>query len=541
MAKEFRYSPANPIRFVPQLTRDPRYNTLPFDQQPGKCYKQPWKTVDTTKIQILSDWLPEVTVWNAITGVLFTTLAPVIAPNGIQASAYTFICYEYLIDFTTIPVGIYYLKIEYTDDNLQLHTLISSFQNVQIEQPNTLLYEYRNSSNILSVLFDTGITFQIRAEGGKDDKFQPKFDAVIYSDQERDLTKLNSVPFESFILTVGDAPGVPDWMGYIFNFVFSCDFILIDGVPYQNVDGSKWEVTRPDPQSKSKRETLAVYSIEVMMTDNAFLERLRTGNTNMAGFKLIFDTYPKIAIGTNFSVPAIFLKYFRLDSVSVIKRGINFTMRIGITPGGNEIYQGTFTRSKTAQFNYLFDASATVFVSGLTGTDNDIFLTYANLNAIAGGGTGPVPISYSLPPGLEAYYSEVNAGDMANDWDFVTGLGKPGGNYPNCAIRDGRNGTTADGGLFTVGYLDGDATFGTVGASVGRNAINITSASQLPPHSFTFRVSENGTGNGSRQNAGWSDNESAAVGSQSTNVIGTSADIPFLPGSVVKLPFKVLS
>jgi len=490
-------------------------------------------------LQVLSDWLPTLTLYNAVTGKTINTIAPVVTPNGIQASAYTFLCYEFTLDFTTIGVGQYFFTLEYTDDLAQLHTLQSTPQNVQIEQPNTLLYEYRNSNNILSILFDTGITFNIRTEG-RLAKFQPKFDAVIYSDQERDQTKLNSVPYQSWILTIGDF-GVPDWMGYIFNFVFSCDFILIDGSPYQNIEGSKWEVTRPDPQSRKYDATLAVYSIEVALTDNAFLERIRTGNTNMAGQPIVFLPYQKMAIGTNFSIPALFLKYYRLDSVSVIKRGINFTLNIGITPGGAEVYTGRFTRSKTAQFNYLFDSSQTVYFTGLTGTDNDIFLVYANLNAQPqGSGTAPVTTG-GLVPGMVFAYEEVNAGDFTRDFDLITGLGKPGGKYPTAAICDGRNGTEARGGRYSVGFLDGDATFGTPRAAVGRNAINLTSTAQLPPTYFTFKVSDNGTGNGSHQNAGWTDNENSNVGSQNTNTIGTSADIPFLPGSIVDIMVKVLS
>jgi hypothetical protein len=547
MAKQFRYSPANPIRMVPIVTNDVRYNTVPFDQDLGKAYIQKYQTNDTTKIQVLSDWVPTLKVYNALTGAHIPGLDIVGAPlnTTILSTVYTFLCYEFLLDFSVFGVGSYYIQITYTDDAATLQTYKSDYISVAVKWANTLLYEYNNSENILSILFSTGIVFNVRCEG-RLRLFEPKFNAVIFTDQESNATKLNSVPYQQFKLYLGDAPGIPDWFANIFNFVFSCDTILIDGVPYQNIEGSKWNITRPDPQNK-RSPTLAVYDIDVMPVDNAFLERLKTGTTTVNGYTPFEVCLPYLNTGMDFAIPAKFFKYWRLDSVSIILNGAAFTLNLGITPGGNEIVKTAFPNSKTVAFRYLFTNAQTIYVSGLTGVagvNADIFFECKNLNAKPVNSPNTNPVSGGLLPGMEFTYSEVNAGDFANNFDIVTGLGKAGGLYPTCVIMDGRNGTTATGGKYKVGWLSGDATFGTPNAPVGSNNINITNVNQLPPHSFTFQRPRMDVVGGQYQpnaakNGGniglWTGDDAQ------TNVLGTSADIPFLPGSIVSIWIKCLA
>jgi hypothetical protein len=441
----FQIAPANPIRFIPEGESD-----LFLINQENKCYFQKWKNTDSTKLQILSDF-PDITIdirdYNTNEIVLSLNVAEI----PINLIGQTFKCYEVLFDFSLLTDGQYYAELTYSSISTDPVTLFSEPFDVQADHPGTMLFKYTNSENNYSIIFDTDIEFDFRVEGTIKE-FTPVSDDVIYNDQKRNVTLLNSVPYRSWKLYIGNAPGLPDWVLDKVNRIMSVDQKNIDDVDFEKVEGEKWE------QVRQVEYPFSGMSIEIMPVENVFLQRIKTGDNPPEGYTIVELVKNYFENAADITVAGIFSKYSLLKHISVLNYGAAFTMNVGTTDGGTEIGQFEVPTGSgagvdlTANIKKLFNAATTVYITGLTGTDADILIDYLQYDAVP---AQPLPApAPTLGKNAVIEFEETDPGEFLAAFDIVTGLGKVGGGWEGWAIMDGRNGTTDRGGKVSVGWVN---------------------------------------------------------------------------------------
>lgn len=474
MANTFEIALVNPLRFVKAVVDADKYILSPFDLDTSVKYLQKFTRKDSTKIQVLSDFEFTFKIYKSSDNSLVSTLIPVENDSGIIGQ--TFKIYEVSIDFSLLAVGIYYCEIVYTNEADEEITYTSECIDVQNEHENTIVFEYTNSENNFSVVFETEIEFSLRVEGNITN-FTPEFDDIIYNDQKRNATKLDSIPYRSFELFIGNAAGIPEWMADKVNRLMSCDQIKIEGVYYEKTEGAKWEIQKPDLYNKP------ILSINIMPVENFFLQKLQLddigGNndnefTPVQKIKNYFETIDDI------SMIGFFKKYTLLEKICIINTGDPFTLNVGTTNGGSEIGAFEIADMLTTQtINWLFGDVTNVYLTGLDENTKDISVIYKQLDTAPISGS-PNPYK-KLGVGATMVYKEVSAGMFEVDFNLGTGFGNVDTDWDGWALCDGRNGTDDMGGVGVKGFIEGHAEYGNVGGVYGKDVNNLTDK-QNGPH-----------------------------------------------------------
>lgn len=461
MVKQFIYPPINSLAMQHITTFDSRYNSVPFDYQSDKLpYGQKRQTDDTEFLQCFSDWVPVLKVYDC-TGFVKATISPSTPVNAIIGQTYT--CYEFEIDWNEFAAGNYYTEIHYTDDSSVVQIWQSRPIQVAVNWPQTLLFQYTNSVNRFGVVFQhtdgTVLTINMRVEGNiPPGEYTPAFENVMYTDEEFNTTKLNSVPRREFMLYIGSNrgfAGVPSWEADKVNWAMGCDQIQIDGTFYQNPQSAKWEVKRTDPLGTQ----FLGLTLQIVESNNLFLQSLKTGITPPQGFTVVELVQNYFAQAADFNIGGVFKKYTLLKNISVnLTSGAPFTLKVGITPGGSEVFTDIIpvpssNQGYTQDRKILFVAPQILYVTGITsaGATADVMFDYLQYDeAPAAPGSSPDPKLF--PANFVGMWEAIADADFARDWDIATGLGKTGTNYFNCAICDGRNGTVNRGGTVAIGF-----------------------------------------------------------------------------------------
>jgi len=200
-------------------------------------YKQKWKKSETTKLQIESSIAPEtLKVYNS-SGIQVKTFTWSAVYSGTNYSIY-----ETTFDISDLAEGVYYLYQRVTLLSIDWKAISEPIHS-KASWSNTLLITYKNSYNDQDVAFSTGVEFKFRCEAGIMD-YNPERDRSAYVNQIHDVENLSGVPYRTFKLYIGEAPGVAPYIIDLLNRIFCCDSINIEGKYYQSNEGSKWEVTR---------------------------------------------------------------------------------------------------------------------------------------------------------------------------------------------------------------------------------------------------------------------------------------------------------
>lgn len=504
MAKQFIYAPINPIWMNPVTTFSPEFNTLPFDfQPPTQCYSQKIKRGLACNLQCLSDWAPVLKIYDGIQGFLIDTISPSTPANGIIGQ--TFTVYEFGIVWSGYPAGFYYIEISYVDDSSVKHIERSGILQTADKWPGTLVFQYTNSYNNFAAIFSTGIVFNFVCEGNIAD-FIPAFEDVIYNDQDYNVTKLNSIPRREFTLYVGSARGfggIPPWVGDKINWIMACDQIQIDGVYYQNTNGSKWEITRADQTGQNNFIGLKITIIEVI---NLFLQQYQPGQNPAGSIQVITRDLKFLANSANITISGIFTANSILRYIVIYNLGgDSFTIRASTAADGSAPVTADFTTTGAAKdvwtINEPFDGVSTLYLLGLAGTNCNIWVVYDQMDAPF---IAPITSTKKFAKGTLYMYEEVTVGDFETHWNVGTGEGNPGTDYEGCVLS-GTNGTLDRNDLLEVGWnktfpLTRDTLTGNSGNQVALNAGN------LPSFNINIGQDLKGGGNGvlvlSSQNPG---------------------------------------
>lgn len=362
----------------------------------------------------------------------------------------------------------------------------SGFIETKVNWPQTLLFQYTNSYNRFSVVWSTGIIFNLRVEGNIAD-YTPAFDDIIYNDQEYNTTKLNSIPHREFSLYIasnqGGFQGIPNWVADKVNWALACDQIQIDGVYYQNTNGSKWDVKRTDPDGTN----FIGLKVSIIEVNNLFLNSYQQGDLPEGTLQVITRSLPFKNNSGNITIAGIFKTYSILTRIFIWNKGGDiFTISVGTAADGSEPittpYTTTGSINDTMQLNHGFIDAETIYITGLTGTNCDIYVEYDQLDAPL---IAPIVSSKLYAKGDVGMYEEVTIGDFEIEWNIGTGAGNPGTKHEGCVIA-GTNGTKDRNGLLAIGWdssmpLTRDTVVGAVGNLATIARINLPAESLAIP------------------------------------------------------------
>jgi hypothetical protein len=478
MAKQYIYSAINPIWMNPVKTFNPIYNNLPFDFQPNqKPYTQKAKKGLPQTLQVLSDWMPILKIYDGEKGFLVDTITGATPTTGIIGQ--TFTLYEFTIVWASYTEGYYYIEISYTDDSAVLQINRSGLIEMRSNFTQTVVLQYTNSTNQFAAVFSTGIIFTLVVEGNIED-YTPAFEDVIYDDQYHNTTKLNSIPRREFNFYAGrnrSSPGIPPWMVDKINWAFSCDQLLIEGIYYQNTTGSKWEVMRAD-QTSPNFVGLKIPIIEVI---NRYLQSYNPGLIPAGAVQVITRTKTYSGVTADFNIPGIFKDFSLLTRIVIYNNGANIlTINAGTAANGSAPITAPFVTNGQLKeiwnIDELFNGVSTLYLSGLTGANVNIAVEYDQLDAPY---VSPIVNTKKFAKGTLYEYEEVTLGDFATHWNIGTGAGNVGTDYEGCVLS-GTNGTKDRNNLLSIGWntafpLTRDALTGNINNTIALNAGNLPS------------------------------------------------------------------
>lgn len=176
---------------------------------------------------------------------------------------------------------------------------------------------------------------------------------------------------------------------------------------------------------------------------------------------------------TDITIPGVFRdKSCLYDIIVINSSGSDIDFKVGTSASGNELYEVTVpVGTSTINSPKVFNAPTTLYLSGLSGKSYTIFIVYFQYDEapatppIGGGSTGGM-----FPKHFQGMFTPLDDTALDANWDFTTGLGKPGTPYANCAIA-GTNGTEDMGRFYPVGWQVGDSlrpatTFGSSSGEV---------------------------------------------------------------------------
>lgn len=223
--------------FVPDLVRDSRYNSkdfedynfpetiLPWQQNVGYC--QPWQINDTIALQLQANVGPVNFILKKCDGGIVDT----IQFDQLQESESEpgLFIYELSAPLAGYDEGDYYAEIQLGTP--AVFTIQSGLLRLKTLHENSLLLEYKHYEFREDVIFETGFFPSLRIKGTKtfDRSLSKK---TVYEDQVLNESLLRSQKFRKWILSIGGASGIPDYLHDIIASAIGCSTFIIDGKYY---------------------------------------------------------------------------------------------------------------------------------------------------------------------------------------------------------------------------------------------------------------------------------------------------------------------
>lgn len=490
-------------------------NQLRRDQS-KRCYFQKWRSNMTLKQQIIADELPDPIQFVNEKGILVDEADWSVNPLILEGLPDLRI-YELSFAFAALPVGVYQLRFNQFESELI---------NVQTSHPNTVSIKYKHSENNYDVVFDTGIEFELLVEGYVGD-FTPKNDRVSFNDQPQNLTQLFSVAYRNFKLNIGGAWMVPWWMMDKINYITQCDQVFYNSIMYVPLNEAQFEV-ESNPQNDY------IYgSLDIQPAENNFTKYKTSPDPTGPSYKYMRKVVKLENITGDQIVSSVFTTDSYLNTLIVQKSGADYTIKLGTTPGGEDI--GSILVDKPDGYEYevtyVFNGTTTVYLSGIGLNADRLYLLYDQLDApdipVNGGSSVTTP---QLGIGATIMYDTLK-GNLALDFDLSTGLGNPNRSYKGWCIS-GSNGSTNRDDKYAIGWNRIDPI--DIGTEIGSHEKTILKAN-LPASGlsmFNPNMGTDTTGIGpdtqvarGKSISSQSLNYEIARGDQSGNYIGRTSNL----------------
>lgn len=185
--------------------------------------------------------------------------------------------YTRSLDTTSIAEGYYQIKMtvnSYTFYSEPIHLLTTHL--------NSILLEFTHDENNFSAMFVDGSNpttkFYFRVIGGcQSDGVTPVSKDVAFIDQKYNVELLDSIPYLTYKLIIGDTNGVPNWVADKINRIFACRTVKINDKYFAKTDGAKLE-----RQSISDKHPMAVWTLDIIPEENDYSDAFSfdTGDFN---------------------------------------------------------------------------------------------------------------------------------------------------------------------------------------------------------------------------------------------------------------------
>jgi len=166
----------------------------------------------------------------------------------------------YEIVFSVKDSGVY--KFSITRGYIEVvYSIIKICKLSEIEEK-TILLTYTHRKNEYDTIFENR-TFNFRVEGG----FYPgdstqNISNEIFRDQRFNPSQISGYSYETKKITIGNAVGVPQWVGNKLNWIFLCSDVKVDGIKTTRNESSV-----PELISISERHPLYVFNLNVEQPD----------------------------------------------------------------------------------------------------------------------------------------------------------------------------------------------------------------------------------------------------------------------------------
>lgn len=117
-----------------------------------------------------------------------------------------------------------------------------------LERTTLIKYSHKDNNSVFNNIFwigDTQVIFDWRVEAGfKPNGYTPKLENEQYRNQWQEIKNLYSVPYDSYVLTIGDACGVPYWYGRHLNRILCLSKFIVKDTGFVRSENSVPEMSQ---------------------------------------------------------------------------------------------------------------------------------------------------------------------------------------------------------------------------------------------------------------------------------------------------------
>ena len=164
----------------------------------------------------------------------------------------------YYVVFTSLPDSVYSITFERKESE---PFEVCSDSNI-LEETALIRYSHKDNNSAFDNIFwigDTQQVFEWRVEAGfKPAGYSAKIDNEQYRNQRQEIEELYAVPYDSYVLTIGNSCGVPYWFGRHLNRILCVSMFDVHGERYVRSETSVPEISQVMEDSQMFFVTIAL-------------------------------------------------------------------------------------------------------------------------------------------------------------------------------------------------------------------------------------------------------------------------------------------
>lgn len=164
----------------------------------------------------------------------------------------------YYATLTSLPDSVYSVTFERKESE---PFEVCSDSNI-LEETALIRYSHKDNNSAFDNIFwigDTQQVFEWRVEAGfKPAGYSAKIDNEQYRNQRQEIEELYAVPYDSYVLTIGNSCGVPYWFGRHLNRILCVSMFDVNGERYVRSENSVPEISQVMEDSQMFFVTIAL-------------------------------------------------------------------------------------------------------------------------------------------------------------------------------------------------------------------------------------------------------------------------------------------
>jgi len=214
---------------------------LPFVKHP---YRWPVQTDDETTIQIQSNYGTNTL---EIRHSSDDTLEDSVSATLVKTRA-SYNVYEFVIDWSTIPVGYYYVKVIGSEDGFTSYSSKSEPIELKTTHEKSVLLTWYNFEEAHDVFYPSGVEFSIRIPGYiRRNKLGGSRD--VSPDSENKIRVVEEDVYRTISMYTDN---MPDYLHELITIIGSSDAIFIDSIQYAKEKAYEWDLSKGSSLSKGE-------------------------------------------------------------------------------------------------------------------------------------------------------------------------------------------------------------------------------------------------------------------------------------------------